>query len=166
MIGTSFTMSDLVRKFRDDIKTSQTLKDWCITNFNKELMLGIGADERREWGIEDAPFGVIIPASISTGMSQSQLAYVFDIDIGLHQCEVSDLDFVGIEEMKGVYQIDEMVNIVINILRDSARGYNAVPDFASVSFDSSTFFPLHVATITVTVQADHLIGGQLIGLGG
>ena len=166
MIGTSYTMSDLVRKFRDDIKTSTELKDWCISTFNKEILLGIGADERREWGIVDAPFAVIIPSSISSGVSQSQLAYVFDIDVAIHQPDFSDSEFIGVEEMLGVYQLDEMVNLVINILRNSAMGYNAVADFVSVSMDNSTFFPLHVATLTVTVQSDHLLGGQFIGLGG
>ena len=166
MIGVSYTMSDLLRKFRDDIKNSTEISDWCTATYGSSFMLGIGADERREWGISDAPFGVIIPSSISSGVSQSQLAFTFDIDLGIHQTDVSDYNTVGVEEMKGVYELDELSNLVINVLRNAASGYNAVADFVSVSLDNSTFFPLHVATLTVTVQSDHLIGGQFIGLGG
>lgn len=166
MIGVSFTMSDLLRKFRDDLKTSEVLSKWCVDNFGKDLALGIGAEERREWGLEDAPFSVIIPSSINSGVQQQPLSFVLDIDLAVKQSEFTDSEFNGVEEMKGVYQLDEMVNIVIDILRTSASGYNAVADYISVGLDSSTFFPLHVATLTVTVQMEHLLGGQLIGLGG
>lgn len=166
MIGVSYTMSDLVCTFRDLIKQSDELEDWCQTNYGKSFILGIGADERREWGNADAPFIVIIPTGLSTGVSESNLSFSIDVDIAVSDPEFSDTGYIGVQEMLGIFKLDEFMNLVINVLRNVASVYNVAADLINVELDSSTYFPLHVASLNVTVNSQHLLGGQLLGLGG
>ena len=161
MIGLSFTMSNLIRSFRDGLRNSVELSNFCTDNYNKTIAIGIGADERREWGGSDAPFALIVPASVETGMSQRDLGFTFDIDLGIKDDVFEDYEGEDIAEMLGVYKIDEMANIVVDLIETMASSYNAKADLMTIQFDSSTFFPLHVATITVQVQMDHVINGTL-----
>ena len=164
MIGVSYTMSDLLRTFRDLFRDSEEVTDWCIANYGQKLKIGVGADERREWGNEDAPFLVIVPSYIATGMSQSSLDFTFEVDVAVSELNFSDFEYSDTMEMEGIYKLDELLNLVIEVMNNGADQYNAVADQIDIGLDSSMFFPLHVATLTVTINNPHLLGGYRIGL--
>jgi len=163
MIGLSFTMSDLLITFRDAIRNSTEISDFCTDKYSKDLSVAVGADERREWGQNEAPFCVIVPEGMNTGMSQGDLSFDFSFELGILDSSFSDNDGDDIIDMEGVYDIDAMANLVIDLLQTHAGLYNAKADFITVDFDT-TFFPLHVANMSVTVQVDHVLGAtQTLG---
>ena len=165
MIGVDFTMNDLVRAFRDRIKDYAPLNSWCMTNFGKDLKLGVGTEERQEWGLEEAPFVQIIPTGMNTGMASSQVSFEFDIDLVINKEEIADSDFINVTEVTGVYLLDEMVNHVSDVILLMANDYNAMADDIRIELNSNNFYPLHIASLNVSVVADQLING-LNTLGG
>lgn len=165
MIGLDYTMSDLIRAFRDNIKDHKPLNDWCVTNFGKSLKVGVGSEERQEWGLTDAPFVQIIPTGMNTGMASPQTSFEFDIDLGIDKEEIADSDYINVIEHTGVYLLDEFVNYITDVVLLMAQDYNAMADDIRVEFNSNNFYPLHIASLNVSVVADQLING-LNTLGG
>lgn len=165
MIHITYTFSDLLKSFRDQILASNAIEDYCQTHFGKSLLLGIGHDERREWGSEDAPFLTMIPTYLHSGITQSSVDFTFDFDIGISDDTFEDFDDNNVVEMQGFYKLDGLVNLVLDALEAHIHGRNAVADVADITYDTSTFFPLHVATMAITVEAQTVLGAKMT-LGG
>lgn len=165
MIHLSYTFSDLLKSFRDQLSTSNEIEDYCQANFSKSLLIGVGHDERREWGAEDAPFITLIPTYLNSGITQSIVSFSFDFDVGISDNTFEDYDENNVIEMQGFYKLDGLVNLVLDACTNHAVGRNAIADVANISYDTSTFFPLHIATMSVTVEAQTVLGAKMT-LGG
>ena len=158
MIHTSFTFADLIATFRDSLLADNDIQQFCTDNFDKQLTTVIGHIRANELGIEDAPFLMISPSSVETGMRVAQVGFHFDIDVAIVEKLFEDYQNTSANEMKGFYLLDQMVNLVINNLRKHAEGKNAVADSIGITYDISNFYPLHVATINVSVTVETVMG--------
>jgi hypothetical protein len=158
MIHTSFTFADLIATFRDSLLADSDIKQFCTDNFGKNLLTVIGHIRANELGIADAPFLMIAPSSVDTGMRSGQDSFHFDIDVAIAEKVFEDYQDNSANEMKGFYLLDQMVNLVINNLRNHAAGKNAVADSIGIVYDISNFYPLHVATLNVSVTVETVLG--------
>lgn len=161
MIGVSFSFSDLVRDFRDAIRGSNEIENFCLDNFGTTLKMAIGHDERREWGESEAPFIIIVPTGRVTGLSAANITYNIDMDLAIKDSTFSDSAGINIEEMEGFYKLDEFTVLLENLFIALADGKNIVTDSIDISYNDSMFFPLHVATINISLSVDHLMNGTL-----
>lgn len=158
MIGRTFHVGDIIVKLRDAIVAYEPLHTWCRTTYNKDLKFVVGADERNEQAHEDAPFIVLVPDMDSTGITATELTSMFSIDIGVLNPEFSDYNGIGAIEMKGLYELIEMADHVVNCIKDMALSCEMFVDDIDFQYNSGVFFPLHIGTMTGTIQTDHLLG--------
>lgn len=159
MIHVDYTYSQLLDTFLNAILSNSTLKDLCFDKFGKYPQYALGNDERREWGLSDAPFIVLIPTSWDGGITTGQVTFSFDIDIGIEDSTFEDYDQESVVSMRGFRTLDEIVNVVMDIILDHARTYNAIGDQTNCVYNNSEFFPLHVATLNVDVQVPTVMNG-------
>jgi hypothetical protein len=118
----------------------------------------IGYVEKDGHGEDDCPFLMISPTSVDSGMAVSETIFTFEIDLAILNAQFNDYNENDIIEQKGFYLLDEMVNIVMNNLAKHAEGKNAVADMVAVSYDDSTFYPLHLANLICQVKLDTILG--------
>lgn len=160
MIHINYTFSALVQSFLDSFVASDAIGDYCMTNFNCLPKFALGNDERREWGIDDAPFIVIIPSSFNGGITTSTVSLSFDIDIGISDSVFEDYKDESVTVMRGFRKLDGLVNVVMNEIETHASTYNAIGDQITCLYNNSEFFPLHIATLSVDVEVPAVMNGK------
>lgn len=158
MIGRTFHVGDIIVAVRDAILAYEPLHTWCRSTYNSDLKLVIGADERQEQNREDTPFIVLVPDMDSTGVTAPELTSMFSLDLGVWNSEFSDYNGIGAVEMKGLYELIEMADHIVNCLKDMALNCELIVDDINFQYNSGVFFPLHIGTMTGTIQTDHLLG--------
>lgn len=160
MMNVGFTFSELIESFRDALKSDTDIADFCEVNFGVPLRMFIGYVEKDGHGEDDCPFLMISPQGVETGLSAGETMFTFEIDLAIVNKEFSDYDSNDIIEQRGFYQLDEFVNLVTNALEEHASRKNAIADLVSVSYDNSTFYPLHLANMSCQVKLDAVFGAK------
>ena len=163
MIGFDFTFTDVVKEFRNRMNDSDSIKDFCIDNFGKELSLAVGHDQTEEWAGDKAPFIVIVPTSTVSGLAEKEPKFNIEFDLGIvtndtDPDDFEDVDNVGTEDMPGFYLMDQLVELMNVEFLNMAKLFNFKADYINVEYDSSTFLPLHVATVSVECEVDAVLG--------
>lgn len=157
----SLLITDIVAAWRDKIYNSTAIADFCTNNYNKALSLQVGSDDKKMLGEKDCPFINIIPMRSTPGITQQEVSWDIDIDLGLLDDVFEDFQGIDVKEMRGIYRLDAFVKLVIDEFTEMACVNNIIADSIDFNMDSSTFFPMHIGSLSIQSRLTLPIGANV-----
>lgn len=153
--------SEIVSAWRDKLLSSTPIAEFCTNNFGSALTLQVGSDDRNMLGEKDAPFLNIIPLRSTPGLSQQEVSWDIDIDLGILDDVFEDYGSNGAREMRGIYRLDQFAKLVIAEFESLAGEHNLLADFIEFNMDSSTYFPVHIGALSIQSKLTLPIGATV-----
>jgi len=146
------SLIDIMELWRDTINNSTTLDSYCQTTFGQSFSVFVGLDPKNPPKISQAPFLLVVPDNLDSGLTVGAHNYNVIVHIGIKDDEYSDFQSNGTSEMRGIYRINQMWEYVWDDIETAANGKNLIADRLSYSINTDAF-PL--------IQAMGMIGSSL-----
>ena len=159
------TLSEFTALYRNRLIASDALVTFCQDNYGKDPTFQVGFSEKNPPGLAISPFVLIIPLENNPGLIEAEFRWDVDIVWGIDDNRFDDFNNIGVQEMRGVYKLDEMGQIILEVINGIAGNFNIIPDFNQYTLENSEFFPLHVGTMKITSSISNVMGAT-IGIGG
>lgn len=147
---------------RDEIKDNADIKAYTLAQFNKEnISLFIGADERRPpegWDVYPAIVICPLPKELGSAKMQSENSFMVTV---LIQGDKRPVEVGNVTTYYGIYQIEDLSTIILNILEDAFSTKTNV-DGIDIKYISAPVlnFPYYEADIVISFDTTHTIGGE------
>jgi len=146
---TPTTMTGLRYLIRDAISGSDAIMAWAGINYDREVSVFVGLDERDPPRSDQYPAVHILPTSRGGDMTPGDDTYTVSIISGVH--DESPMVLVPgtdhVYEMQGPVRLEEFVDLIVAELRDVGAD-DLFLRGVSVEYETVEFFPFFLAEIT------------------
>jgi len=153
---------DITEFIANIVLSSQAIDTFCITNFNKSLLVMVGIDNNNPPSEMELPCLVIEPTVKNIGSKDT----IFDYEIALH------IGIVGSKKptvvgnkvtYDGVYIIEELGNLIVDTINSEFATHTNMDTYNVVFYqDEINAFPTYSGVVVASMSVPNVIGTDKI----
>lgn len=153
----TLNISDIKNKWRDALKNSSAIDDFCQNNFGKSAKIFVGLNVKKTLGENDYPLIILRPGTKIEGLRQERNRYAISISWGIIDGNVTVSG--NVVEYNGIDKIEELGQLILNELVEINPAY----PISTIEYetDGIEYFPKFVGEMMLELEIQPAIGVQL-----
>lgn len=151
-------LSDIVAKWRDAIKNSTEINNFCLTNYGEDLTLFVGVNKKSPPKDKDYPLVVLRPGVKIEGEEEEEFRYSISVGWGIINENVSVVG--NVEEIEGIAECDELGQLILQEL----AAVNPAHPLSTIEYEIEAveFFPKIIGEMAIEISITVPIGANLV----
>ena len=103
-------MNDIMNKWRDALKVSASIRDFCMTRYNKTLRIFIGSNPKELPADPEYPLVILYPGTKEEGLELQEYTYQLTVKWAVLQSAVVTAG--DVTEYSGITECDELGQLI------------------------------------------------------
>ena len=151
-------LSHIVAKWRDAIKDSVEINNFCLNNYSKDLTLFVGVNKKNPPKNKDYPLIVLRPGVKIEGENEEEFRYSISVGWGIINENVSVVG--NVEEIEGIAECDEFGQLILQELAEVNPAYPL--STVEYELEAVEFFPKIIGEMLIEISIIVPIGANLV----
>jgi len=152
------TNKEITEFIADKVLASQDVKNFCQTNFGKQLLVMIGVDNNNPPSEAELPCLIVEPTVKNIGSNDTMFDYEIALHIGIKGSEKPTV--IGNKvTYDGVYTVEELGNLIVELIKTEFATNTNMDTFDVVFYqDAINAFPTYSGVVLASMSVPNLIG--------
>ncbi len=156
-------LSDIIATWRDRLRQSQRIADFCQAKYGKAPAIFVGSDPAQPPADADCPYILIRPGWKAEGIERKQYRYTVPLEWAIVNSAKTAVD--GGTELDGVYECDQLGQLILDEIAQAspANPISYVRYFANAAWfgKPESTFPRFTGAMEVKLYIVPALGGSL-----
>jgi hypothetical protein len=151
-------LSDILNRWRDAIRTSQPIQDYCAAKYGKAPKLYVGLNGKQPPADSDCPFIVLYPGAKSEGLELQEYTYTLTVGWTILQSATTTAN--AATEYLGVAECDDLGQLIyLELAQLSTDNPISTVDY---SIEPVAYYPRFPGRMDITLKITSVNGYSII----
>lgn len=157
MIIPTLKLSDITEKWKNAIKNSSEIDNYCNSKYQKPITIFVGMDMKNKPVDNDFPIVIIRPGVKIEGEDEVEFRYSISASWGIINENVTAVD--NVKELDGIKECDELGQLIFEELSKINTNY----PLSTVEYEINPidYFPMIAGEMLIELTVTPTIGGTL-----
>ncbi len=152
---------DIISVWRDTLKNSGDIRDWCMSKYSRRPKIYVGIDRKDPPDEADCPYIILVPSEISKieGEDQEEHSYLIPVAWAIKNEEYRMI-IDDVHEAMGIGEANAFGQLIFETLAGISED-NPITRIEQ-AIEPVMFFPQIVGTVACELVITPTIGGELV----